>query len=75
MRFKNKSGIILGVALGALVWLLSLPTRPAQAQSAPAQSGSEKETPKARLSTLHGHLSVPDDGQERSSARRGTLLL
>ena len=68
MRFKNKSGIILGVALGALVWLLSLPTRPAQAQSAPAQSGSEKETPKddyQRSTDIYLYRTTAKSGAQR----------
>jgi cytochrome c2 len=46
MRLTSASGIVLSVALGALVWLLNPMGRPAQAQGASAQGGSEKAAPK-----------------------------
>jgi len=46
MRFRSASGIVLGVALGALVWLLSPVGRSARAQGAPSQGSSEKPAQK-----------------------------
>ena len=77
MRFGNKSGIVLGVALGALVWMMSLlkPSR-SGAECAPAQSGFRKGVAQGRLSTINGHLPIyRTTGPEWGSAWRGALLL
>ena len=41
MRFRNASGIVLGIVLCALVWLLSPLGRPARAQGASPQGSSQ----------------------------------
>jgi len=43
MRFRSASGVVLGVALGALVGLLSLSSRLARAQGTSPQTSAQKD--------------------------------
>ncbi len=72
MRLRNAPGVLLGVVLVALVWLLSPLDRPARAQNAAPENGAEKAAPKddyQRSTDIYLYRTTA-----RSGAQRGEEL-